>query len=112
MDTEEIKALVRETVQEAIAKDVLRIVDKLSSVVESNQMMYDKHLSTLENARDAVQRENVKLIELIGDITRTMNEVRADNRAQIAAYREELHSAKAAIKESQERYFKFIEERL
>lgn len=123
MDRTEIKEIMKEIVREEVSPVFLellkaseqridetnRMVQMLAKAAADNQAMYDKHLTSLEQARDCACRTAEELIKANMSLTKLMEDYREDYRKIIQGYRDELQSAKHMYNRVSEAYIRIAE---
>lgn len=93
-------------------KRVERISELMLTLAETcatNQAMYDKHLTSLEASRNKAQENNSDLIRANMEQVKFMEQTRADYKAIIQGYRDELQSAKRMYQEMMGSYARVAE---
>lgn len=68
------------------------MVAELSQTCKQNTEVYDKHLSSLEMARDRAQQSATDSVEVGKNLTDLLSKLREDYQAQLTALKAELHS--------------------
>ena len=93
MDTDDLRlkltALVERS-EERIDK-TNEMIAALVDITNRNQEMYDKHLTSLEESRNAAQNNAMKSIETSRNLTVMMENLREDYRTHLDSLRDELH---------------------
>lgn len=70
------------------------MVQTLAHTCARNTEVYDKHITSLEQSRDAAQKHASESIEESKNLTTMLEKMRGDYQAQLAALKAELHSMK------------------
>ena len=116
MSTEEIERMVRNVAHDEMAliihdmfKETRAFIDGLAESSRRNAEMYDKHLTSLEKARDEAQKNLTELISTLKDITALEERRREDVKELTQSYRAELQSAKSMYHAKDEAYTRLAE---
>lgn len=127
MKKQEVTDLVRQIFKEEITPTFLAMLhesesritsmndmmQKLVSACHDNQLMYDKHLSSLEQSRDRAQQQVSDMIKsnmaLEANATATINSLREDSRYIVQGYKDELKSAKQMVNHANDALMRMAE---
>lgn len=100
MKTEEIRELVIDVMRSEMCgmiKCMQDLVKDFAAAAKDNREMYDKHLTSLEKARDRKQENVEALIKITQEQIRMYEQQREVNRERELSLRQELQSAKRMV---------------
>ncbi len=114
MDTDELRLELAALVERSEARidKTNEMIASLVNITNRNQEMYDKHLTSLEESRNAAQDNAMKSIETSRNLIVMMENLREDYRTHLDALRAEVESLKAQLAKAEaekEKYWELID---